>query len=428
MKNKYSKVFYISIGFLSVVASCLFFLESVDADSLTYTYDTNGRLLKTDYGGGKTFTYTYDKAGNIITEVVVEGNPVVVPTLTTMIPVTSITDVTAICGGNITADGGATVTAKGVCWGTSTNPVIGVSCTNDGSGTGIFTSSITSLTPGTPYYVRAYATNTAGTAYGNNAQFATALSGQYVLAISRYGTGGGTVTVNNGTLSWLGSTGWASYAPNTSVDITASADPSSIFISWGGGTCGGNSSPCSLIMTGPTDVTSTFSSKADFTGTPVYGQVPLNVSFTDMSIHNPTSWSWSFGDSGTASVKNPVHLYNQPGSFNVTMTASNSGGPATQTKTGYINVAACWYYKAWIENTTVYDDSIQTVYSYAKSNDIILLQAMDFPWGLTLNQSKQVTLKGGLNCDFNEVAGYSIIHGTVTISSGSAIVGGIIIQ
>ena len=95
------------------------------------------------------------------------------PTLYTT-AVSSITSTTASSGGNITSDGGATVTARGVCWSTSANPTIANSITNDGSGTGTFSSSITGLTINTTYYyVRAYATNSAGTAYGNSISFTT---------------------------------------------------------------------------------------------------------------------------------------------------------------------------------------------------------------------------------------------------------------
>ena len=97
---------------------------------------------------------------------------IVVPTVTTTSPITGITSTAATGGGNVTADGGASVTARGVCWGTSTSPT--TPCTTDGSGTGVFVSSLTGLTPNTPYYVRAYATNPAGTAYGNDVQFTTA--------------------------------------------------------------------------------------------------------------------------------------------------------------------------------------------------------------------------------------------------------------
>jgi len=80
--------------------------------------------------------------------------------------VSSISSTTATCGGNITSDGGAPITARGVCWSASSNPTILNSKTTDGAGTGSFTSAITGLTPGTTYYIRAYATNSIGTAYG----------------------------------------------------------------------------------------------------------------------------------------------------------------------------------------------------------------------------------------------------------------------
>jgi len=95
------------------------------------------------------------------------------PTVTTT-AVSEVTVTTATCGGNVTADGGADVTACGVCWSTEQNPTVSGSHTTDGSSTGAFTSSLTGLTAGTTYYVRAYATNSAGTAYGEQLSFMTA--------------------------------------------------------------------------------------------------------------------------------------------------------------------------------------------------------------------------------------------------------------
>ena len=87
--------------------------------------------------------------------------------------ITSITATSATGGGNVTADGGNTVT-RGVCWSTSVNPTIANSLTTDGTGTGTYTSAIIGLVPGTLYHVRAYVTNTAGTAYGSDLSFTTA--------------------------------------------------------------------------------------------------------------------------------------------------------------------------------------------------------------------------------------------------------------
>lgn len=95
-----------------------------------------------------------------------------IPVLTTS-AVNDITQTTANCGGNITTDGGSTVTARGVCWSTNQNPTIADTKTTDGTGTGSFPSNLTGLTANTTYYVRAYATNGAGTAYGEQQSFTT---------------------------------------------------------------------------------------------------------------------------------------------------------------------------------------------------------------------------------------------------------------
>lgn len=92
------------------------------------------------------------------------------PTITTTV-VTDITGTTATSGGYISSDGGASVSARGVCWSTSANPTTADSHTSDGTGTGSFTSSITGLTNGTTYHVRAYATNSVGTSYGTDRTF-----------------------------------------------------------------------------------------------------------------------------------------------------------------------------------------------------------------------------------------------------------------
>jgi len=94
------------------------------------------------------------------------------PTVITNV-VTNPTQTTATGGGNVTSDGGAPVSARGVCWSTSTVPTLTDEHTTNGNGTGSFSSSLTGLTPNTQYYVRAYATNGLGTAYGEELNFST---------------------------------------------------------------------------------------------------------------------------------------------------------------------------------------------------------------------------------------------------------------
>lgn len=103
-----------------------------------------------------------------------ETGPTSPPTVTTS-PITDVSIHTATGGGNVTHDGSIALTYRGICWSTSTNPTISVAdgSTSNGSGTGVFTSYLTNLLPGTQYYVRAYAINSQGTSYGNNVQFTT---------------------------------------------------------------------------------------------------------------------------------------------------------------------------------------------------------------------------------------------------------------
>ncbi len=99
--------------------------------------------------------------------------PPVVPVLTTT-AASNILSNRATSGGNITDSGGVSVTNRGVCWSTNPNPTTANSTTSNGSGNGNYISLMNGLTPSTTYYVRAYATNSVGTGYGNQIQFTTA--------------------------------------------------------------------------------------------------------------------------------------------------------------------------------------------------------------------------------------------------------------
>jgi hypothetical protein len=95
------------------------------------------------------------------------------PATLATVAVSNITLTTAASGGNVTALGGGMVSGKGVCWSTTSNPTIFNNKTSDGTGLGAYNSTLSGLTPGTLYYVRAYATNQAGTTYGQQVSFAT---------------------------------------------------------------------------------------------------------------------------------------------------------------------------------------------------------------------------------------------------------------
>lgn len=94
------------------------------------------------------------------------------PTLTTT-NVTGISYTSAISGGNITSNGGPTVASKGLCWSPTPDPTVSDNVTIELGGSDSFISNNTQLSPNTTYYLRAYATNTAGTGYGNQITFMT---------------------------------------------------------------------------------------------------------------------------------------------------------------------------------------------------------------------------------------------------------------
>jgi hypothetical protein len=96
------------------------------------------------------------------------------PTVTTQ-PVSAIAAESAVGNGTITEMGASDATAHGVCWNTGGNPTTADEFTDEGgtSATGAFASAMTGLTPGTTFYVRAYATNASGTSYGSQVNFAT---------------------------------------------------------------------------------------------------------------------------------------------------------------------------------------------------------------------------------------------------------------
>jgi uncharacterized protein (TIGR02145 family) len=133
-----------------------------------------------------------------------KSDPQLPPVLTT-IAATSITSSTAFTGGNITSNGGSDVLTSGVCWSTTIDPTIEDNKTTDSIVNGTFTGTINGLKASTKYFVRAYATNSVGTSYGNEIQFTTlaptlpALTTTVVNSINQtIANGGGNITSDGG--------------------------------------------------------------------------------------------------------------------------------------------------------------------------------------------------------------------------------------
>ena len=148
--------------------------------------DYKSNISKLEYG---TTYYVRAYATNATETAYGEQIPVTtlkgLPKVTTN-EVTNISSVRATCGGNVTDDGSLSVIARGVCYGTEQQPTIEGLHTSDGKGKGEFTSNITELKDKTTYYVRAYATTDAGTAYGEQRTFITQ-NGTPVVLLSEVG-------------------------------------------------------------------------------------------------------------------------------------------------------------------------------------------------------------------------------------------------
>jgi len=155
------------------------------ATTATFSVKIGGLAYATKY---YTRAYATSAAGTIYGEEYSFTTLPVIPTVTTA-AITLITGTTATGGGNVTVTGGADVTARGICYGTSLNPTTANSKVATGTGAGVFVSLLSKLEGLTKYHVRAYATNSAGTAYGADVIFTTLVStrtwnlpGDYVAA------------------------------------------------------------------------------------------------------------------------------------------------------------------------------------------------------------------------------------------------------
>ena len=149
-------------------------VEPDDADKdgikLVSPFNSNTATIKDEAGNNATLTLS-----NIGALSKISINPVTTPTITTA-GAASVTTNTANLGGNITNTGGATITERGIVWSVNSNPTLSANKYVMGNGSGSFIQSVTDLPQGATLNVRAFATNIAGTAYGNNQSFTTQTS------------------------------------------------------------------------------------------------------------------------------------------------------------------------------------------------------------------------------------------------------------
>ena len=176
---------------------------AIDTASAGYTYALTSLLSETQYF---VRAYAQNKIGIVYGEEksFTTNKSVVLPSVTTT-AITKITETSAVAGGNVTSDGNASVTERGVCIATIANPTVANTKITAGNGVGAFTCELTGLQEGTKYYVRAYAVNSKGTAYGEEVVFTTSVAGVPTVTTTQPSSitettavAGGNVTSNGG--------------------------------------------------------------------------------------------------------------------------------------------------------------------------------------------------------------------------------------
>ncbi len=265
------------------------------------------------------------------------------PTVTTS-EVLNISSNTATAGGNVVS--GTTVTSRGVCWSTLPNPAIADSHTSDGSGTGVFSSSLENLTGGTTYHVRAYATNDIGTAYGQDVSFTTlnmslSITSDRAATIKMCGASSQTVTytatpsygdVGDYSYDWGCSNSSATLVSTTSNTATFSFSAAATYTV----TCTAHHNPENF------DVNATGSTTIQSGGNSVYlGLCSEGLTINSNEEINKKNYrfsyvgsiSWGDGTSSTISNEQFSHTYATPGIYNVTVTSGSSYGNCEVTQT-----------------------------------------------------------------------------------------------
>lgn len=235
--------------------------------------------------------------GNEIMFTTIAGIPLLTTTATT-----NVTSTGATTGGTISSDNGAPVTARGVCWSTLTAPTIADFTTSDGTGTGTFVSTITGLTPGTPYYVRAYATNSVGTAYGNelivNPTIGLAYGGGIIFYLDGTGQHGlVAAATDQGTgIQWYNGVYTITGATGTAVG-TGQANTTAVVTNQGAGTYA--ASVCDqLVLLGYSDwyLPSKDELNQLYLQSAVVGNFTANYYWSSSEVNNTYAWSQRFSD------------------------------------------------------------------------------------------------------------------------------------
>ncbi len=303
--------------------------------------------------------------------------------------VTSITQTTASSGGTISADGGTSITARGVCWNTSGSPTTSNSYTSDGTGTGTFISSLTGLTVGTTYYVRAYAVNGSGTSYGSQVSFTTSAAVVPMVTTSSVSSitqttasCGGTITSNGGAAVTAYGVCWnTTGSPTLSNSHTTDGSGTASFTSSLSGLAMGTTYYVAAYATNSAGTA--YGSTVSFTTLPVSVPTVTTSTTSAITLTSASSGGTVISDGG-ASVTSRGVCWNTSGTPTITDSHTSDGsgiGSFTSVLTSLV-AGTMYHVRAYATNsigTSYGGDSTFTTLSSAQSDSV--------KWALTANQT-----------------------------------------
>jgi len=335
------------------------------------------------------------------------------PALTTT-AVSAITAGTVTTGGTITSNGGLTITSQGVCWSTTATPTITNSKVTDTSGSTVFTSSITGLSAGTLYHIRAFATNSEGTSYGNELTFTTTLAANPVLptltttAASTVGTttatSGGNITSDGGSTVTARGICWSTTTGPTLALTTKTSD--------GTGTGSFTSSITGLtVLTtyyarayATNSVGTVYGNEVSFTTTAVSANTPgtLAVTIATSTYNGPYAPKhvlaiWVANNAGTFVKSLMVYAAARKPDLTNWLSATSVGN-TTDAITGATlsshGTRSCTWNGTNVSGTVVANGAYQLCVEYTESNGTGKLATFTFTKGTTATTVAASTLSG----------------------------------
>jgi hypothetical protein len=286
-------------------------------------YATNG--VGTSYGSDQTFT---------------TATPATTPTVSTT-AASNVTAVSAQSGGNVTLTGGASITGRGIVFGTAPNPRIGgpgVTQVTASGTTGSFTSNLTGLTPSTPYYIAAYATNGVGTSYGSDQTFTTlpATITAAPTSLSGFSTTAGTASASQSyvlTGSGLSSPITVTAPTGYEVSLTSGGTyAGSVSVAAAGGTVYVRLASTATAGVNNGSITNTSGAASATVAVngyvlPAGSSACISEDFSGLSTSTPAGWTLTgtgiYTSTGTSGAAVPAVQFNSTGDEAVTPSVSN---------------------------------------------------------------------------------------------------------